>query len=1047
MKRLIEFFAKQGLFSELFTFLVIGLGIYSFMNINREAFPNVQYDIITVYTPFPGASPSEVEKLITNPLEQELKEVSGIKKMLSTSMEGLSGIILKLDPDQTTQEEGKLDVREVIDRFKDLPDEAEDPIISALETKVFPIVEVTVSGAKDSLALKEVARHTEKEIEKIKGVARVETLGEKKYEIRVEVSAKKLKDYQLSFTEVIAALKEQNISIPGGRLTRIEGGIEKDVIVRTEGQFENIDDVKMTVIRSNDMSRPIFLKDVAQISMNLKEEQITHRVNGKESIRLVVLKKQKADVIHIIDTLKAEIREGFKNNKLKNVDFELVNDLSVFIRRRLNILSNNLLVGLILVVLVLSLFLPFRVSLITAIGIPFSFLGTMIFFYYQGISLNLLTMTGLIIVIGMLVDDAVVITENAIREMENGEQPMEAAIKGTKNIWSAVFASVMTTILAFFPMTIMSGIFGKFVKSIPLSVICALFISLLECYFILPYHIGRWVKARHIQPPEKGFKAGFNIFWKKVLKAYGGFLNQVIRFRYVAFIAFFLFIGLSLFFTLNSMKMVLFPPKGIERFVIKAKAPMGTSMEQTIELIKPMEKRLSELPPEEVKNYVTSVGEFRQRPDEPGERGSHYGQIMVYLTPESDRNRRADGIIEALRTSFKGIDNLEIFFERFKAGPPVGKPISIGVQGENYEQIVPLANEIMADIKKIRGTRDVTHNFSEGKDQVVVQVNPKEARSVGLSPSTVGVTVMSAFKGLIATSIRNINDEIDIRVSLPEEEKRGSQSLDDLKVLNPFGKLVSLKSIASFKSKKDIESYFHVNNLRQVTISGDVDTDLVSATEVNNKIRSQREKYLSRYPDLSLTFSGEGEDTRESLMSLGRAFLLTLILIYFLLILTFQSFIWPMIIILAIPIGAVSVVWALFIHGEPLSFMGMLGVVALAGVIVNNAIVFVDFVMKERKKAVDKNRSICLAGEKRLRPIVLTTLTTVCGILPTAYGFGGADPFIAPLIIGLGWGMLIGSIISSLFLPAFIAIFDDIRSFGNFFSKSKKGSLLKRSGE
>ncbi len=1034
MKKLIEFFARQGLFSELFTILVIGLGLYSLITLNKEAFPNIQYDIITVYTPFPGASPSEVEKLITNPLEQELKEVDGVKQIASTSMEGLSGIILKLDPDQTSHEEGKLDTQEVIDRFKNLPDEAEDPVVSSIETKIFPVVEVTVSGAKDSLALKEAARHVEKEIEKIKGVARVDLLGERKYEIRVEVSAKKLRNYQLSLTEVVTALKQQNISIPGGRFTQREGGIEKDVIVRTEGQFHNAEDVKMTVVRSNDLSHPILLKDVARISMNLKEQQIAYRINGREAIRLVVLKKQKADVIHLIDILKERVKDNFKNNQLTDVKLELVNDLSIFIRKRLNVLSNNLLVGLILVILVLSLFLPFRVSLITAVGIPFSFLGTMIFFQYQGVSINLLTMTGLIIVIGMLVDDAVVITENAIREMENGEEPIEAAIKGTKNIWSAVFASVMTTVLAFLPMTIMSGIFGKFAKFIPLSVICALFVSLLECYFILPYHIGRWVKAGHIQTSKKGFKAGFNVFWKKILKAYSAFLSQVIRFRYVAFTVFSLFIGFSLFFTLNFMKVVLFPPKGIEQFVIKAKAPIGTSMEQTTELIKPIEQMLSDFPPGEIKNHITSIGEFRQRPDEPGQRGSHYAQIIIYLTPESDRHRQADEIIEAMRASLKETENLEIFFERFKAGPPVGKPISIGVQGKNYEQIMPVVNEIMADIKKIRGTRDVTHNFSEGKNQVVVQVNPTEASSVGLSPASVGVTVMSAFKGLIATSIRNLNDEIDIRVSLPEEEKKGNEGLGDLKILNPSGKLVSLKSIADFHSQKDVESYFHVNNRRQVTITGDVDTNLISATETNNIIHNQKDKYLSKHPGLSLNFSGENEDTQESLLSLGRAFILALILIYFLLILTFQSLIWPMIIILAIPIGAVSVVWALFIHGEPLSFMGMLGVVALSGVIVNNAIVFVDFVIKERKEGLDQNKSICQAGEKRLRPIVLTTLTTVCGILPTAYGIGGTDSFIVPLTIGLGWGMLIGSIISSLFLPSFIAIFDDIR---NFFTKSK----------
>lgn len=1035
MKKLIEFFARQGLFSELFTFLVIGIGLYSMLTIKREAFPNVQYDVITVYTIFPGAAPSEVEKLITNPLEQELKEVDGIKKMFSSSIEGLSGIVIQLDPDQTTQAEAKVDIQEVVDRFDDLPDEAEEPRVTSLESKIFPVIEVAVTGGKDSFELKEASRFVEEEIEKIKGVARVDVKGEREYEIRVEVSSKRLKAYQLSLTEVIKALREQNISIPGGSFTNRVKGLEKDIIVRTEGQFQNEDDVRKAIIRANDEGRSIVLSDVADVFMSLKKQQIAHRVNGKETIRLVVMKKENADAIRMIDILKEKVKNKFNSEKLGNVQFELVNDLSVLIRRRLGVLSNNLLVGLILVVLVLSLFLPVRVSIVTAIGIPFAFLGTMTYFQLNNVSLNLITMMGLIIVIGMLVDDAVVVTENAVREMEDGHDPMTGAIKGTQKIWAAVFASVMTTVLAFFPMTIMSGIFGKFVAFIPLGVICALFISLIECYFILPYHIGRWVSLEHIKPPKRGPKAAFNRLWVKLTDFYGSFLAWVARWRWLMLGAFVGLIAVSIINVATNMRVVLFPPEGIDQFIIKAKAPIGTSLNQTLAMMKPIEELVEKLPEEELKNYVTTVGEHRQRDDEPGERGSHYGQVMIYLTPEAKRNRIAGEIIDDMRNSFTEIENLEVFFERLNPGPPVGSPISVGVQGEDYDEIMPLVEEIIAELKTIDGTKDLTHNFSQGKDQMVVRVNNNEALSVGLSAQAIGTSVLAAFEGLVATSIRDLNDEIDIRVSLPEKEKEMRSGIGDLSILNNFGRLVSLKTVADFSSEKGIESYTHMDNKRQVTVSGDVDVDKISATEVSNRIRAKQAEYKKKYPNLSLNFGGEDEDTQESLASLGRAFILALVLIYFLLILTFQSFVWPIIIILVIPIGAVSVTWALFLHGQPLSFMGMLGVVALAGVIVNNAIVFVDFVMKERDAGHSKRKSIVLAGMKRLRPIVLTTLTTVCGILPTAYGIGGLDPFIVPIALALGWGMLIGSFISSLFLPAFVAIFDDISGLGKYLSR------------
>ncbi len=1027
MKKLIEFFARQGLFSELLTVLVIGVGIYSLVNIKKEVFPNVQYDIITVYTIFPGAAPSEVEKLITNPLEQEIKEVDGIKKMVSTSLEGLSGIIIQLDSDQTTQEEAKTDIQEVVDRFQDLPEEAEDPSITALESKEFPVIEVNVYGGSDSFELKEVARYVEDEIEKIPGVARVDVRGEQEYEIRVEISAKKLRRYQMSLPEIVKALKEQNVSVPGGTFTKVEKGIEKDVIIRTDSQFENVEDVKKTVVRSNDLGTPIILGDIANVFMSLKESQRAYRVNGHDTIRLVVLKKESADAIEMTDAVKALVAGGLNEERITGFKFELVHDLSKLIRRRLGVLSNNLLVGLVLVVLVLSLFLPFRVSLVTAIGIPFSFLGAMTFFDIQDISLNLITMMGLIIVVGMLVDDAVVVTENAVRNMEeNGDDPMTGAIKGTQKIWSAVFASVMTTVLAFFPMVIMTGIFGKFVSYIPLGVICALLISLLECYFILPYHIGRWVQLKHLKKPEKGIKAAFDRLWQRALQAYGTFLHFSARMRWLMMGLFVILIIGSVANVATNMKVVLFPPEGIDQMRIQVKGPIGTSLEQTREFMKPLETLVANLPENELINFVTTIGELRMREDEPGERGSQYGQIMVYLTPETRRDRIAADIIEDLRSKIPENEDLEVTFGRINPGPPVGSPISVGVQGQDYQEIMKLVEVIQKDLEAMDGTKDISHNFSAGKDQTVVRVDAEEARSVGLSVASVGRTVLNAFEGVVATSIRELDDEIDIRVSLPEDEKRSRSGIGSLEILNDRGQLIKLRSVAKFEKERGIESYAHENNRRQVTISGDVDVSKISATEVSNAVRAKEKEYLSQYPNLSLNFGGEDQDTKESLESLQRAFYLALILIYFLLILTFQSFVWPIIIILVIPIGAISVSWALFLHDEPLSFMGMLGVVALAGVIVNNAIVFVDFVMAERAEGVSQRRSIIDAGKKRLRPIVLTTLTTVCGILPTAYGIGGLDPFVVPIALALGWGMLIGSILSSMFLPAFVSVFDDI---------------------
>ena len=429
MKKFIEFFAKQGLFSELTTFLILAVGLYSLLTIKKETFPNVKYDIITVYTSFPGAAASEVEKLITNPLEQELKEIDGIKEMVSTSSESISGILIRLDPDQTTESEAKSDIQEIVDNLKDLPEGAEDPKVSVLESKILPVISVGLTGGH-LVQLKRSARYLQREIEKIPGVARVDLEGDRDYEVRVEISVDKLKNYQISFEEVIKALKDQNVSIPGGDFSQTKKGFKEDIIVRTEGQFNSIKDVENAVLRSNDLGRSILLKDIAHVYMGFVKEQNLVRTNGKESIGLVVLKKEKADVIKVVDSLKALMSEiSQRPSPLSQVQMEwtYINDMSELVRRRLGVLSNNLMVGLLLVVLVLSLFLPFRLSLVTAVGIPFAFLGTMWFFSAQDISLNLITMMGLIIVIGMLVDDAVVVTENAVRHMEEGKKTYDSS--------------------------------------------------------------------------------------------------------------------------------------------------------------------------------------------------------------------------------------------------------------------------------------------------------------------------------------------------------------------------------------------------------------------------------------------------------------------------------------------------------------------------------------------------------------------------------------------------------------------------------------------
>ena len=477
MKRIIAFFVRQGVFGDLLSVAVIILGIGAAFLIKREVFPNVAFDVISIVTIFPGASPQEVEKLITNPLEQDLKEVDGIKKLQSGSIEGRSGIVIYLDPDQTTEEIAKSDIQDVVDRFtnEQLPANAEKPLVTAIQSKQAPIIEVSVAGEIPPLELRAIAKQLEYELERVSGVARVVQRGLRDIEIRVEADQQKLSRYRLSLDDLVDALKRQNVSIPGGTVEPPAGNTiaaisTKERIVRTVGDFANLDDVRKTIIRANDLGQALEVADVAKVFYDLERADVLNHTNGLPALSLTVLKKENADAIDLVDAIKQRVKELHPKIDPR-VKISYINDFSEYIRRRLSILTGNLTIGLSLVLLLLPLMIPFRFALLIALGEPFAFLGTIWILHLTGHSINLISMLGLIIVSGILVDDSIVVTENAVRLVEEGKSPKEAAIEGTYQILSPVTASVLATTTAFLPMLFMSGIFGKFIREVPIAVI------------------------------------------------------------------------------------------------------------------------------------------------------------------------------------------------------------------------------------------------------------------------------------------------------------------------------------------------------------------------------------------------------------------------------------------------------------------------------------------------------------------------------------------------------------------------------------------------
>ena len=1021
MNELIRYFIKQPMLVNIITLIVLGFGIYSLFFVKREAFPSIDFDTISVFTVYPGASPETVEKLITTPLEDNLQDVDGIKRMQSVSTQSTSIISIELDADVTNSRLAQSDIQDVVDSWRELPQTAEDPVVTAINTKLFPVITVAIKGEVEEEILKAVAKSLEAPIEAIADVAKVRFEGIRADEWQVNADPAQLRRWDVTLGELSAALRRNNLNIPGGSLwiTDQQSSPAKEVIIRTVGELTTQADIENTVVRANLLGEPIYVKDVAQVNHGFEERKIYLRTGGMPSHNIVVLKKEQGDIIHLVEELKRLMVEEQKMFP-EGVTYELIDDSSYIVKRRLNVLSNNLIIGLVLVLIILSLALPSKIALISAFGIPFAFLTAIALMYLLGISVNIISMLGLILVVGMLVDDAVVVTENAQRTMEAGLPPEEAALKSTQEIWPPLLTSVTTTMMAFAPLLFMGGTLGKFIQYVPYGVLLGLTASLFECFFILPNHIAHWVKQspKHRQPRQT--------FWQtQIIPRYGAVLHWIIKLRYLGIVLVVILLGATAWLFKTQMGFMMFPRGGIAEFTIRIEGEVGIPLSDTLAVIKQIETAVATLPLEELQEFESVVGRYSMG-NQRGTSGSQYGQVTVRLTDANDRTRSVTLIIDELKAKIGSVPQTKIRFAKRRAGPPVGRPVAIGVRGEDYAEIQTVVAEVKSLLETEPGVTDISDTFTPGKEEVHLMINPQQAAAAGLTLNTIGQTVRTAFEGTIPTTIRQASEEVDIRVKLDNSHHNNLATLKELTITNARGQRIPLDQVAAFERRASIASYEREDNQRQIVVQADINYRQTTPLAVNAAMAAKLLPLEEQYPNISFHFGGEQQDTEENSKELLRIVIITFCGIFLLLTLLFNNIFQPFLISLTIPLAIIPVVWAFYLHNMTLTFFALIGMVALAGVIVNNAIVLTSFINTHRRQGMAATASIIAACQTRLRPILLTTVTTVSGILPTAYGIGGLDPFVVPLAMALGWGLALGSILVCLVYPIFLAIFDDL---------------------
>ncbi len=1023
MRSFFEFFAKRNTLANVFTVMIILVGMNAFLSIRRAQYPTVDIGEVKIFTSYPGAAPEDVELNVTNKLEDELKGVTGIKSLASYSRENISIILIKIEADVTDTKKVKDDIREAVSRVTDFPPEVTDaPFVLEINTSMMPVIEVGLSSVDMPYGeLREYARVFEKKLKNVSGVSNVTRYGYRDREVQIEVSPEQLRNYNLSLRDIIGAIKNRNIRATGGSMESYTS--EKNVV--TMAQFRDPLEVGEVIVRT-----PVTVNDLATLNNGFEDEKVISRMNGKPAISFEVLKSETADIIRTVKAIKKLMKEE-QEYLPDNVEILFSSDVSRQVASQFAIVRNNAIIGLALVLILLAIFLNIRTAFWVAIGIPVSVFGVVALLPLFDVFLDTITLTAMIIVIGIIVDDGIIVSEHITTRRELGDTPLEAAVNGIHEVFKPVVTTILTTILAFAPMFYMSGIMGKFVYVIPLTITLSLLVSFAEIVLALPAHLTPGMKRLKVDPGS-GHGGGW---FKPLMALFDTYLRKLLRFRYLVIFASIVILAGALLYAQNFMSFVLFPSTGADKFFISLELPVGTSLRATSDKAKYIENIIQSLPEKELDSFTARVGIFGDAHDmTEAENGS---MITVVLSPYSRRDRTADEIVKEMRQKIetvflkkgglkKGSYKLSFMIEA--GGPPVGAPVTIRIAGTSDTIRAKLASDVMEFLETIDGVRDIEQDVKPGKEQVEIKIDYEELARQGLTVADIAQNVRIAYDGEVVSNIRYGDEDLDFRVQLSPEARDSLEYLRNLSIPNRQEKFIPLKSVATLELGPGTSHFYHYDSERTIMVTSGIDQKKTTPQEVTQAVIDHFDLHKD-YPGMRFAIGGEAQETGESMVSLFRIFIISIIGMYLLLLLLFNSMTQPLLVILAIPFGIVGVIITFALHGTSFSFLAIIGIIGLGGIVVNDSLVLVNHVNEKRKKHPDMPvlELVTSGTVERLRPIIMTTLTTVAGLLPLAYGLGGRDLYMAPMALALGWGLLFATPITLILLPSIYLVGDDIK--------------------
>lgn len=1028
---MIEWFARNSVAANLLliTIVLIGLGSLK-LNIPLEVFPSVEPRVIQVSVAVPGALPGDIEKSVAIKVEQAVQDLEGIELLSSSSSEGSASIRIQVD-ERYDARTLLSDVKNRVDSINNLPGDAERPIV-ALAKRQREVIGIAVYGDLSERELRLEASRMRDDLLQKDGISQVELDGVRDFEVFIQVTEETLQRYGYTLSGLANKIRENSLDISAGTVRTIGG----DILLRSTGQAYSKGEYEAIVIDSSTDGSTVRLGDVATVIDGFEEVSSITRFNGKRAALIEVYRVGAESAIDVADLVKDYVakRQAESSDYLTITTWR---DRSKIVKKRLQTLTNNAIQGGILVLLLLTLFLRPAIAFWVCIGIPVSFMGAFFVMPLFGVTINIISLFGFIVILGIVVDDAIVTGENIYSHLRKSESGLEAAINGTKEVAVPVTFGILTTIAAFLPIAFIEGVRGQLFAAIPVVVIPILIFSLIESKLILPAHLKNIRINTTAQNSGFGrllvyqerFATGFERF---VLSYYQPLLKVVIRYRYACLtFAVCLLIVLSSLLSTGWLKFIFFPKVQSEVARASLSMPAGTPGEVTDMHVQFMLRQAqalqaSHIDPDSgesvVENIMTTTGSAG------GNKGSNYGRVMFEITPPEDRTLPITSreLVNEWRRLVGEIPGADTISYRAEIGR-VSDPVDIELRGQNFDTLGVVADKIKNKLRQYPGVFDVQDTLSAGKQVYEIELKPV-AYILGLTRQQVISQVRQAFYGLEVQRIQRGQDDIKVMLRYPLLERQSTKKLRDLLITTANGDRVPLDEIVVLRPDLSPVAISRIDQNRTVNVRADVDKQNTNMLVLQRELNDYLNEVLVQYPDVQYQFEGEAKEQRQSFGSLQYGLVFIAFVIYCLLAIPFKSYFQPIIVMSVIPFGAIGAVGGHIIMGMELTLISLLGMLALIGVVVNDSLVLVDFINKRRLEGKDLYQTVSLAAASRFRPVILTSLTTFIGLMPLLFEKSTQAQFLIPMAVSLGFGILFATLITLLLVPVNYMVVEDIKS-------------------